>query len=259
MRKAVLAEWVMSRLTDRSRAACVVGDLLETAAQQGSFWFWLCAARIVLRLIWRPAIAFVATFYVGLFWRREFMIQASILPYQTRQNVWDLILVCLRLGVPMGNMSEVHFRAVWFGTVLWMAAPYAAIRYGLRDKFAQLALGICGLITVAVFFWWTPIVSVLCIALALSFFVVSVRSSQRRRSLAALTAVLVFAFGGGLLSMYLRAALERIFFYHSDLSRRTVLVCFWLLAVLITTTACAWIHDFLLQHDQPGSEMEPTI
>ncbi len=75
----------------------------------------------------------------------------------------------------------------------------------------------------------------------------------------ALAAALVFAFGGGLLSMYLRAVLEHIFYYRlagSDLSRRTVIVCFWLLAVWITTTACSRVHDRLFRRHQQVTEIE---
>lgn len=257
MRKAVWAEWLIARFTDRSRAASIVGDLLETAEEEGTLWFWVSVGTVISR----PIIAFVATFYIGLFWRREFTIQANILPYQSRPNLWRLIVECLRLGIPPGNMSELHFRAVWLGTVLWMFVPYTAIRYGLRDKFAQLALGFCCLVTVAVFFWWTPVVTIACIGLALPFFIVGVRSAMWRRALVALTAALVFAFAGGLLSMYLRVALEKEFYYalaRSGLSGRTVIFFFWLLAVWITTTACARVHDRLVQHHQQDLEIETT-
>lgn len=261
MRKAVWAEWIISRYVDRNRAASIVGDLVETTALQGSLWFWLSVVRIVLYLAWRPTLAFVAALNIGLFWRREFTIQANILPYQTRPNVWYLIWACLRLGIPYGNMSEVHFRAVWFGTVFWIVVSYAVIRYGLRDKFAQLALGLCLLMTVVVFFSRIPAVTVVCVALALSFFIASLRSARSRRALVALTAVLVIAFGGGLLSMYLRAVLEDILFFpisRSYLSRRTVIFWFWLLAIWITTTACARVHQRLLRRDQRDSQMEPA-
>jgi hypothetical protein len=260
MHKAVWAEWIISCYVDRNRAASIVGDFVETTALQGSLWFWLSVVRIVLYLAWRPTFAFVAALYIGLFWRREFTIQANILPYQTRPNVWYLILACLRLGIPYGNMSELHFRAVWFGTVLWIVVSYAVIRYGLRDKFAQLALGLCLLMTVVVFFSRIPAVTVVCVALALSFFAASVRSAPRRRALVALAGVLVIALGGGLLSMYLKAVLGDILFSHFPhlTVNRTVIFCFWLLAIWIATKACARAHQRLLRRDQRDSEMEPS-
>jgi hypothetical protein len=260
MRKAVWAERILSRYVDRNRAASIVGDLVETTALQGSLWFWLSVVRIVLYLAWRPTLAFVAALYIGLFWRREFTIQANILPYQTRPNVLYLILACLRLGIPYGNMSELHFRTVWFGTVFWIVVPYAVIRYGLRDKFAQLASGLCLLMTVIVFFSRIPAVIVVCVALALSFFIGSLRSAPRRSALLALAGVLVIAFAGGLLSMYLKAELGDILFFqfpHLTINR-TVIFCFWLLAIWITTTACARVHQRLRRRDQRDSEMEPS-
>jgi len=256
MRNAVWAERLITPFVGQSRAASIVGDLLETEAQKGAFGFWSSVGRILLALLWRPTIAFVATFFVGLFWRLEFNFQ-NLLPYQPRPSIWYVIAGCLRLGIPAGNMSEPHFRAVWFGTVLWMAVSYTAIRYGLRDKLAQLALGLGGLVTIAVFFLRMPIVIIACVGLALALSVVSIRSAQWRRGVVALTAALILAFGCGLLSMYLKAALEYPL-VRWDVSRRTVLFWFWLLAVWIATTAFASVHDHLLQHGDHSPEAETT-
>jgi hypothetical protein len=148
---------------------------------------------------------------------------------------------------------------MWFGAVLWMAGHYAAIRYGLREKLPQLALGFCGLITILVFYWRIPVVTVACIALGLSVLIASVRSARWSRALMAFTAVLIVGFGGGLLSLYLRAAFESLFSYRlssSDLDRTIVDICFWVWATLITTLACARMHDRLLRRDQRGEEIE---
>jgi hypothetical protein len=249
MRSALWAEWIIARLTDRTRAASMVGDLLETATQRGTLWFCFSVARIVLSLIWRPAIAFVAAFYVGLFWRvfalRVFMHLGHAPAERYAFAWWD--------------PSEPLFSVMWFGAILWMAALYAAIRYGLRDKLAQLALGFCGLTTILVIYWRIPVFTIACIALGLSMLFASVWSAERSRALMAFTAALGVGFGVGFLSLYLRTILENVFYYrlsHSDFDRTVVNICFWIWAALITTAACARMHDRLLRRDQPGTEIQ---
>ncbi len=66
MRSTRWAEWIIARFARRAVAASIVGDLLETATQRGTLWFWWSVAGITLSYIWRPIIAFVAAFYVGL-------------------------------------------------------------------------------------------------------------------------------------------------------------------------------------------------
>jgi hypothetical protein len=227
MRNAAWAEWAIARFVDRRRAASIVGDLLETGTQTGTLGFWLSVIRIVFSLIWRPAAAFVAAYMFGLIGRK----------------VTIVALIHAGSGEPLPSV-------VWlFGNVLWMAVSYAAIRYGLRDKFAQLALGLCGLVTIVMFYRWKLAVAVACIVLVLTIMVASVRSAHRNRTWAALTTAVVFGFGGSLL---LRGALAKLFHYQlvrSDLGTATVSICFWLSAVWITTTACARMHDRLLQRD----------
>src|SRR6516164_5665117 len=58
MPNAALAEWLIARFTDGSRAASAVGDLLELAPERGSFWFWWCIARIIFSFTWRRLLAF---------------------------------------------------------------------------------------------------------------------------------------------------------------------------------------------------------
>lgn len=237
------AQWIIARLAGPSVAASIVGDLLETAAQRGNVWFWLSVTRIAICYIWRPAIAFVAAFYVGLFWRKFAIVSFVHAGHVPRELVafawWD--------------PSDALFPLMWFGTVLWTASLYAAIRYGLRDKLVQLGLGLCCLVAILVFFWRTPIVTLACMALGLCVVVASVRSAQRSNALLLFTAAIVFAFAAGLSSLYLRAVLEGLFYqrlFPSEAAQKTFNICFWAWAAWLTTTACAHTHGRLLQRDQ---------
>lgn len=247
MRSAICAEWIIARFTDRSRAVGIVGDLLEAPTQREGFWFWLSVAGIVLSLIWRRAIAFIAAFYVGLAWRmfatRAFYYAGYPGPRLHPWSPWEPL-----------------FSVIWFGAALSMVSSYAAIRYGLHDKFVQLALGFCGLITIVIICWRKPVVTTAIILLTLAILAASVRFAKWSRALAALTPALVLSFGGGLLAFSLRAAVENIFSYSlagSDLNRTIVNIGFWSLSAWITMTACASMHDRLRRRDQRGTEIGP--
>ena len=245
MRNAIWAEWIIARLTGRSRATGIVGDLLEAATRRGASWFWLSVAGIVLSLIWRRAVAFLAAFYIGLAWRvfamRAFYHAGHPGPRLHPWSPWEPL-----------------FSIVWLGAALSMAASYSAIRYGLRDKFVQLAWGFCGLITIVVLCWRMPVGTAATIALTLAVLVASVRSAKWSGALGALTPALVLSFGGGLLAFSLRAAVENFFSYSlagSDLNRAIVNVGCWFLAAWITMTACVSMRDRLRRRDQRGPEI----
>lgn len=126
MRNALVAEWIIARLTDRNRAVAIIGDLLESVGEEKTFAFWLSVTGIVLSLSWRPIAGFVAAFFCNYF----------------------LLTLSWHVYHPMGRISPAHdpshipfFNA--FGLLiesLWIIAPYALVRYGFRERFAQLAV-----------------------------------------------------------------------------------------------------------------------
>jgi hypothetical protein len=250
MPSALFAEWIIARLSDRSRAASMVGDLVETTAQKGPFWFWFSVARIVFSLTWRRAVAYGAAAFVGATMVKEFRTVAYV------------SVVVHTIPGPGNVIGEVHtapgpwqlsFTLITFGTLLWIACSYAAIRYGLRDKFSQVAFGFSCLYTVRFFYWRVPIVTVVCVSLALCIVIVSIRSVQRGRAFVALVVALVLGFGGSWLSMYLeRIVLGQYFYYPTTFY---LSVFFTLLAIWTTTAACALMHRLMLQRDQQFKEL----
>lgn len=242
MDSAAWAEWIIARFIGRTCASSIIGDLLETGAERGTFWFWLSAARILLSLCWRRAIAFVAGVYAAQF---------SITAFHT------LVFGIRAVHRPRDPWEPLLFSFTVFATLLWTAAAYAAVRYGLRDKFAQLALGFCILITMAILYWWIPIATVTCIALAFSIFVASIWSAQRRRALVALVVALALGFVGVRLSGYLQWV--SVVYIYTYPWTHYVTVCLDLLAVSATTTACAWTHRLLHRRDQRSTQIESPI
>jgi hypothetical protein len=239
MDSALWAEWMIARFTDGCRADGIVGDLLEVATQRGTLWFWMSVARILLSLCWRRAIAFLAAAYAAQF---------SITGFRA------LVFGVRAVHRPLDPWEHLLFSLSVFATLLWIATAYAAIRCGLRDKFAQLASGFCVLITMAILYWWIPIVTVTCISMVFCVLFTSARPAQWRRSLVALVVALVCGFGGVRLSWYLQWMSE-VYIYTYPLTHY-VTVCFELLAVWTMTTACAWTHHLLLPLDRRNIEFE---
>jgi hypothetical protein len=53
MRNIHIAEWILGLVSNRDRAACAVGDLVEAGAQRGVVWFWSRILRIAASFLWR--------------------------------------------------------------------------------------------------------------------------------------------------------------------------------------------------------------
>ncbi len=52
MRNLQFAEWTLALVTSRTRAATIVGDLVERAPTRGVFWFWSAVLRTATSLLW---------------------------------------------------------------------------------------------------------------------------------------------------------------------------------------------------------------
>lgn len=247
MRSDFVAEWILARFTTRSRAASIVGDLLENRCEKGTLWFWRSFAGIVLAVAWRRPFAFASAFYLGLhalgaLQMPIYGVNAAHRPPQEWMLVFDVLS--------------------GLGMLQWMAAPYAAIRFGLRDSFAQLALVFGGLVTIIIFYWWIPAVSAACLVLAFTLITASMFGARQRRALLALAVTTAFGFGGGLLTFYL-AGLYQKHLYPGQVAEINSSVLNWgvpLLATWILTTACSRMHRLLLRPEgDPEADMQIKI
>jgi hypothetical protein len=86
MRKAHVAELILSLFTTRERAAATVGDLMEGLPTPGVFWFWSSALRTALSLLW-GALKAEPAFMAGLGFR-GLMLNLSL---------WLAFVICLVL------------------------------------------------------------------------------------------------------------------------------------------------------------------
>ena len=120
MRKGGVAEWVLKRVAGEERGTAMYGDLVELRATYGAAWFWMAYARTLLSLTWRPLTAF----FVGI------VFFAFLGDRLTFPLMFGFALSYPHISEPFGDVIFA----------LFFLAPFAAIRYGLRDRVVQLAL-----------------------------------------------------------------------------------------------------------------------
>jgi hypothetical protein len=121
-------ESFLALIAGPNRAAAILGDLTEMAATRGRAWFWTAYARTLVSFTWRIVLAlFVAD--IG------------------RQTIFDLFHLYIRhtpaawrnatgSWLDLLNSSGPLLACVM--STLWFALPFAAVRYGLRDRFVRL-------------------------------------------------------------------------------------------------------------------------
>lgn len=167
MHSTAIAEWLIARLTSKKHAASIVGDLLELKSQKGSWWFWLSLVGVVFALSWRQGVAFFACFYAGGWAFSGFQMATYGMHAQHRPpTLWEPVLNVLS-GAAI---------------VLWIVGVYSAIRYSLRDRATQLALAFASFLTAFIFYWWQPLILVVCIAATFCLAGASMRNQESRKA-----------------------------------------------------------------------------
>ena len=140
MRKAVVTEWLLSRVVGHDRAAAIVGDLLEVSELRGKLWFWSAFLRIWVSLTWRRPVAWIGACACGI-------LLVELWQYQWRS-------LSLHHFTPGGQAAPLPLIALLAGIAapLWFALPYGILRFGLRDRFTQLCCAMFLRTTVTFFF-----------------------------------------------------------------------------------------------------------
>jgi hypothetical protein len=242
MPNAAAAEWLIARFTDRSRASSIVGDLLEVTPQQESPLFWLSVAGVVLSLTWRHLAGFAAALSC------MYLLDALTMP-----PIPNLFLA----HRPPDTWIPFLFLLAVIVEALWMAAPYALIRYGVRDRFTQLTLALCVPFTLILVFWFMPTMLFASFGIVAVILLAFMLFAQGRKAILTLTIATVFGYVGLQTTIYLS---ERYLELAAPSVTRTVVVRgslpFWV--ALIFTMACSWAHHFLLQRDQNHPKIEPA-
>jgi len=125
-----VSESVLALLTGRKRAAAVIGDLSEMAITRGRLWFWAAYARTLFSLTWRIVLVlFVAEI------TREFIFNLAAIFFHLTPPSWRTTH-----GASLLNSSGPLLACIV--STLWFVLPFAAVRYGLRDRFVQLTFAL---------------------------------------------------------------------------------------------------------------------
>jgi len=166
MQAASLVEGILRRVTTKDRATAIVGDLVETREQKGAVWFWLSSAGVMLSLVWRWAIAFVASFFAGS-WSAYAFVMATTgfhAPHRPPDYPWGPVVE----GIGLAGCSAIAL------------GVYAAIQYGLRECATQMVLAWATVAAAVIYLWWAPAALVFCIAGAagLAFYSVFAREGR---------------------------------------------------------------------------------
>jgi|SRR5215472_3445206 len=180
MPNAALAEWLIARFTDGSRAASAVGDLLELTPERGCFWFWWCIARIILSLTWRRLLAF-AVAYLSL----AFVYTLSF-----------RVLLPLRETLEAHNLHYLALSVAPFSAFVAAATAYVAICYGLRGELTRVLFMLFAVFSTAMFLWRIPELILANLLAVVIIVILSTVSPRRRRALLAAALALGIGFGG---------------------------------------------------------------
>lgn len=242
MRSHAVAEWIVGRVTDKSRAASILGDLEESKPQKGRLWFWLSFVRVVFSLAWRRPIAFVAAVFAFFVWLWGY--GSIVMPiwrshaYKLPEHSWMLA-------------SEVLST---IGQVLFMVIMYSAIRYGFRDGLTRLAVVLTPIFgAAAIYCRWQSIVLAISIVVGILVAAAYIANKQRIREVMALTIVIVVGLAGSNLPSYVLS----VYLHHLGYVRPAppsavwiilcITVCELLLTTLLVTIACSRTHRWLMR------------
>jgi hypothetical protein len=196
MPNTIWAEWIIARLSDRDRAASIIGDLLESGGERNPVWFWWSVAGVVVSLTWRGLVGLAVAYEcLSVLNHAKGLAQCP----QGRGS-WFAV------GYECPSSALVHqpphvwvpiFAVIGFVSgLLCVIAPYAVVRYGFRDRFAQLTLALCAPSIVVGFYWWVPAVAFAYVVLVLTIISISGAFAYGRRALFVLAAALVCGYGG---------------------------------------------------------------
>jgi hypothetical protein len=126
-------EAILALFTPRDRAAAILGDLTELSATRSRLWFYAAYTRTLISLAWRTPAAFLIAF---LSLRILFTIVlpglgAHRLPHLRDAGLFGQYDRHLRFIT--WNISFVVTQCLWF------VLCFVALRFGLRNRLAQLA------------------------------------------------------------------------------------------------------------------------
>ena len=237
MPKGRAAEWLLARFLPRENAASIVGDLLESPSGGGRLRFWRAVGGVVLLVVWRRAaatlVAFVASvLFFGVF--QEPIFEFSLHP------------------APAGwNQGFIWIGRV--GLILWTMMCYSVVRYGVRDRFTQLAVVSVLALGSFIRFWWVPGVGASCVLFGITVIAVAAANPSGRRAMLALPAAVFGALVAASLVLFLDRRYERLVHAGPRATGDSIESIVLLTAIVLgITLSCSRVHKWLIDRRAPA-------
>jgi hypothetical protein len=237
------AEWLLALFAGSERAAAIMGDLDELAATRGRVWFAAAYARTLLTFTWRIVLALAVAMagrqiFVNSF--HDYMAHTPAAWRDTTGSWLDL----LNYSGPL---------LAFITSTLWFLLPFAAVRYGRRDRFVRLTFAVAVGTTLA--FLCIPGASLLCAVATFALAVVAFASPIWRKPLA----VLLCTGAAGLLALVAVNTIDSALLSHyptlwtSHFFRHYGAMLIFRSSLLIVAIVCARLHGWLLQRQSKDS------
>lgn len=247
MHSAAIAEWILRWFVGKSRAVTIIGDLVEDVPEKGMLWFWAATFGTAFSLGWRQAGGFIAAYYVGKWIFRAY---------------WTATFAHTNAQTP----SYLSF-AVGGGQDACMLLAYAALRYGWRDRLAQIAGFVACIAAVTVYGWRSPAVATLCGLLLCAAGIASARRADRQNAALALGILLAVGWVIGVAAVLIDTIYGAMLHVPWEPLNRTparpsvawVGFVVYLGIVWSLTSFCGWVHRRLLGPDGPDLPGETAL
>jgi hypothetical protein len=234
------AESFLALFAGHDRAAAIMGDLTEMAATRGRLWFFAAYTRTLVALTWRIVLAlFVAD--IGrqtIFDLFHFYLRVTPADWRNSHGYWlDLL-----------NSSGPLLACIM--STLWFALPFAAVRYGVRDRFVRLTFAVAVGTTLA--FLCIPWASFVCAVATLVLAAAAFTSRTWRKPLE----VLLWSGAAGLATIAAANAVRlRVLvpIVHSHrLFAGNAFALLFQTGLLALAFVCARVHKLLLEPPSPA-------
>jgi hypothetical protein len=131
MRKAAVAEWMLSLVVPRAAAAAIAGDLIEDAERHGGTWFWTSVAGTFVRQTARTLVRFPGPVLLlaGVSWFTYMGVGlvfaiASLIGARSGAFVINLLADHTGLGLVITSpVSAAAMRVMLEAVSLWALTP----------------------------------------------------------------------------------------------------------------------------------------
>jgi hypothetical protein len=235
MPKLTPAEWLLARITNPARAAAIMGDLEELAGTRGRLWFFTAYARTLFSLTWRIVLA-LAVATVGL--------QIILNSFHTYTRHMPIAWFTYHSPSLLEHIGPLLFGQMW---TMWFVLPFAAVRYGVRDRFVHISFAVAvGTLFTILFI---PVASLTCAIATVALVAAAFTSRTWRKPAGVLLGTCV----AGVLAFFTLNAVDNAIFRYlpgwgdSHFFRHYGFMLIVRAALLSVAFACARLHGLVLE------------